>query len=138
MRSEHPELARPEKRCSDPLATVCWPWVLACGLLEPPRRDGENAQKTGKNGEKMGEIRPKRCEGRELTKDQLAVLRDGQEMGPPAPHRDRLGVPFQRCRRQQAGLRGITLAFSSGDSGPWDEDFQPEGGLFSANYVRAS
>ena len=26
----------------------------------------------GKNGEKMGEIRPKRCEGRELTTDQLA------------------------------------------------------------------
>ena len=38
----------------------------------------------------------------------------------------------------KAGLRGITLAFSSGDSGPWDEDFQPEGGLFSANYVRAA
>ena len=71
MRSEHPELAGPAKRCLGALATVSWPWVPACGLLEPPRRDGENAQKTGKNGEKMGEIRPKRCEGRELTKDQL-------------------------------------------------------------------
>ena len=29
-------------------------------------------KKTGKNGGKMGEIRPKTCEGRELTKDQLA------------------------------------------------------------------
>ena len=58
MRSEHAELARPEKWCSDPLATVSWPWVPACGSLEPPRRDGENAQKTGENGAKMGEIRP--------------------------------------------------------------------------------
>ena len=38
---------------------VSWPWVPACGSLEPPRQDGENAQKTGKNGAKMGEIRPK-------------------------------------------------------------------------------
>ena len=51
---------------------VSWPWVPAWGSLEPPRRDGENAQKTGGNREKMGEIRPKTCEGRELTKDQLA------------------------------------------------------------------
>ena len=45
---------------------VSWPWVPAWGSLEPPRRDGENAQKTGKNGEKMVEIRSKKCEqGRE-------------------------------------------------------------------------
>ena len=50
---------------------VSWPWVPACGSLEPPCRDGENAQKTGKNGEKMGKIQPKTCEGRELTKNQL-------------------------------------------------------------------
>ena len=43
-----------------PLPAVSWPWVPAWGSLEPPRRDGENAQKTGKNGEKMGEIRSKR------------------------------------------------------------------------------
>ena len=55
-----------------PVPAVSWPWVPAWGSLEPPRRDGENAQKTRKNGEEMGEIRPKRCEGRELTKDQLA------------------------------------------------------------------
>ena len=36
--------------------TISWPWVSACGSLEPPRRDGENAQKTGKNGGKTGEI----------------------------------------------------------------------------------
>ena len=52
-----------------PVPAVSWPWVPACGSLEPPRRGGENAQKTRKNGEEMGEIRPKRCEGRELTKD---------------------------------------------------------------------
>ena len=43
---------------------VSWPWVSAWGSLEPPRRDGENAQRTGKNGEEMGEIQPKTCEGR--------------------------------------------------------------------------
>ena len=30
--------------------------VPAWGSLEPSRRDGENAQKTGKNGGEMGEI----------------------------------------------------------------------------------
>ena len=44
-----------------PVPAVSWPWVPACGSLEPPRRDGENAQKTGKNGGKMGEIQPKKC-----------------------------------------------------------------------------
>eukprot|EP01045_Picozoa_sp_COSAG04_P009370 COSAG04_NODE_540_length_12878_cov_10.484858_7_plen_261_part_00 len=58
MRSEPPELAGPPKRCLGALATVSWPWVLACGSLEPSRRGGENAQNTGKNGGKMGEIRP--------------------------------------------------------------------------------
>ena len=66
------------------LPAVSWPWVPAWGSLEPPRRDGENAQKTRKNGEKMGEIRPKRCEGRELTKDQLA----GAAFQRSAGHRD--------------------------------------------------
>jgi len=42
---------------------VSWPWVPACGSLEPSRRDGENAQKTGKNGGEMGEIRSKTREG---------------------------------------------------------------------------
>ena len=74
MRSQHPELASPEKRRSDPLATVSWPWVPACGSLEPPRSDGENAHKTGKNGEKMGEIQPKMCEGREALVQQLQWL----------------------------------------------------------------
>merc|ERR1712093_685633 len=55
------------------LPAVSWPWVPAWGSLEPPRRDGENAPKTGKNGGKMGEIRPKECEPRELTKDQLGA-----------------------------------------------------------------
>ena len=55
------------------LPAVSWPWGPAWGSSEPPRQDGENAQKTRKNGAKMGEIRSKRCEGRELTKDQLAA-----------------------------------------------------------------
>ena len=44
-----------------PRAAVSWPWVPAWGSLEPPRRGGENAQKTRKNGGKMGEIPSKRC-----------------------------------------------------------------------------
>ena len=39
------------------LSAVSWPWVPACGSLEPPRRDGENAQKDekkrGENGRDM-------------------------------------------------------------------------------------
>ena len=63
---------RPAPSCGNQnLSPVSWPWVPAWGSLEPSRRGGENAQKTRKNGEKMGEIRPKKCEGRELTKDQL-------------------------------------------------------------------
>ena len=34
------------------LPAVSWPWVPAWGSLEPPRRDGENAQKRGKTGKK--------------------------------------------------------------------------------------
>ena len=67
MRSQHPGLARPPKWCLGALATVSWPWVPAWGSLEPPRQDGENAQKMGKNGEKMGEIRPKTCKGAGIT-----------------------------------------------------------------------
>ena len=48
-----------------PLPAVSWPRVPAWGSLEPPRRGGENAQKTGKNGKEMGEIRSKKC-GRSL------------------------------------------------------------------------
>ena len=44
--------------------TVSWPWVPARGSLEPPRQDGETAQKTGENGEEMGEIWSKTCEHR--------------------------------------------------------------------------
>ena len=51
-----------------PLAAVSWPWVPAWRSLEPSRRGGENAQKTRKNGEEMGEIRPKTCEqGRDIS-----------------------------------------------------------------------
>ena len=53
------------------LPAVSWPWAPACGSLEPPRRDGENAQKTGKNGGKMGEIWCKTCEQGKDRRDQL-------------------------------------------------------------------
>ena len=69
----------PRSRVLVALPAVSWPWVPACGSLEPPRRGGENAQKTGKNGGKMGEIRPKKCEPRELTKDQLAERHPEQQ-----------------------------------------------------------
>ena len=46
-----------------PLPAVSWPWVPSWGSLEPSRQGGENTQKTGKNGGKMGEIRSKKREG---------------------------------------------------------------------------
>ena len=60
------------RKPKSPRAAVSWPWVPAWGLLEPPRRDGENAQKTRKNGEEMGEIRPKTCKGVGITWPRLA------------------------------------------------------------------
>ena len=42
----------------------------------------------GKNGEKMGEIQPNKCEGRELTKDQLAGCHDDRaRLWPGKRHR---------------------------------------------------
>ena len=61
----------PRSRVLVPLPAVSWPWGPAWGSLEPPRRDGENAQKTGKNGEKMGEMRSKTCEQGKERRDQL-------------------------------------------------------------------
>ena len=58
------------------LPAVSWPWVLAWGSLEPPRRGGENAQKTGESGGEMAEIWPKTCEQGKDRRDQL-----GEEMG---------------------------------------------------------
>ena len=55
------------------MPAVSWPRVPAWGSLEPPRRDGENAQKTGKNGGKMGEISSKTCEQGRDRRDQLVV-----------------------------------------------------------------
>ena len=66
------------------LAAVSWPWVPAWGSLEPSRPGGGNAQKTGKKGAKMGEIRPKKCEqGRERRDHLLAP----QTSRPGAPDR---------------------------------------------------
>ena len=51
----------PRSRVLVLVPAVSWPWVPAWGLSEPSRRGGENAQKTGKNGGKMGKIQPKKC-----------------------------------------------------------------------------
>ena len=58
-----------------PRAAVSWPWALAWGLLEPSRRGGEHAQKTGKNGEEMGEIWSKTCEQGKERRDHLGRRR---------------------------------------------------------------
>ena len=44
----------PRSRVLVPLPAVSWPWVSAWGSLEPPRRDGENAQKTGEKWARYG------------------------------------------------------------------------------------
>ena len=66
-----------------PRAAVSWSWVLAWGMLEPSRRGGENAQKTEKNGGKMGEIWSKTCEHRKgqdgSTGRDAGAQRDGRE-----------------------------------------------------------
>ena len=51
MRSEHPELAGPAKRCLGALATVSWPWNPAWGPLEPSRRGGSNEPQAGTQGQ---------------------------------------------------------------------------------------
>eukprot|EP01045_Picozoa_sp_COSAG04_P003997 COSAG04_NODE_169_length_21636_cov_32.919023_18_plen_410_part_00 len=81
---------------------VSWPWVPTWGSLQPPRRDGENAQKTGKNGDKMGEIRPKTCEGRGLTKDQLAA-----RTPKPGATRRRHAGPALAVARERSGLPAV-------------------------------
>ena len=48
----------PRSRVLGLVPAVSWPWVPAWGSLEPPRRDSENARKTGRNGATMGEILP--------------------------------------------------------------------------------
>ena len=58
-----------------PRAAVSWPWVLAWGSLEPARRGGENAQKTGKHREQMGEIWSKTCEQGKERRDHLGRRR---------------------------------------------------------------
>ena len=102
------------------LPAVSWPWVPACGSLEPSRQDGENAQKTGKNGGKMGEIRPKKCEGRELTKDQL-VPRSRSRAPPTEPTcaGSRLRTPstWRRTRAMMSSPCSSSSALESGTSG---------------------
>ena len=44
----------PSSRVLVPLPAVSWPWVSAWGSLEPPRRDGGNARKTGKKRGRNG------------------------------------------------------------------------------------
>ena len=56
------------------MPAVSWPWDPAWGSLEPPRRGGENAQKTGKNAGEMGEIRSKTREQGRDRRDYLHVL----------------------------------------------------------------
>ena len=67
---------RAEFSALGPLAAVSWPWVPAWGSLEPPWPGGGNAQKTRKNGAKMGEIRSKKCEQGKERRDHLVGIED--------------------------------------------------------------
>ena len=57
--------------------------------MEPSRPGGENAQKTRKNGEKMGEIWPKKCEQGRDRRDHLEH-EDAKERD--QPHLEQEGV----------------------------------------------
>ena len=85
-----------------PLPAVSWPWIPAWVSLEPPR-DGENAQKTGGNGAKMGEIRPKKCEQGKDGKDHLDPAPTAR-LG-PWPSAVGLNVPGPACRRRNEARR---------------------------------
>ena len=69
------------------MPAVSWPWAPAWGSLEPPRRDGENAQKTRKNGGEMAEIRSKRVN--KERKGGISCRADYPPARPPAPVRNR-------------------------------------------------
>ena len=106
---------------------VSWPWVPAWGSLEPPRRDGENAQKTRKNGEKMGEIQPKRCEGSSANQGSTGrapALRRRRRRrptttcaGPPPPPR--------RCSRPGTSRRTATAPLKNGGDHSFGRRFGP-------------
>ena len=89
------------------VSAVSWPWVSAWGSLEPSRPGGENAQKTRKNGEKMGEIWPKKCEQGRERRDHLG--------GCP----NAAAVEHAPLQRRGAGVRGRRL-LPEGDPPPGD------------------
>ena len=83
---------------------VSWPWVPAWGSLEPCRRGGENAQKTGENGGKMGEIWSKKC---------------GQGKDRAARLLLRLGLRFLKDLSNGRADRWPSGTSTSGTSGGW-------------------
>ena len=90
MRSEHPELAGPAKRCLGALDTVSWPWIPVLGLLEPPRRGGENAQKTGIFGEKMDDKKKGAGTGARTARLCIHCLKCSSLIMPPSPPIDEM------------------------------------------------
>ena len=94
MRSEHPELARPQQRCSDPRATASRLWVPACGWLQKKKR----------NRGEMGEMRSKKCEGVGSPWGREGGLRGGRRRGQGAcSHR-----PGRRLRRRNCSPSSST------------------------------
>ena len=97
------------------LSSVSWPWVPAWGSLEPPCRDGENAQKMGKNGGKLGEIWPKKCEQGKDGKDHLQVERvlgrhrHAEAVVHPIPHRECRVAVDDRHRRVDGVVKMVKV-----------------------------
>ena len=92
-------------RCPALASTVNLCLALGWGSLEPSRRGGENAQKAGKNGGKMGEIRSKTCEQGKDRRDQLGSPCCSVQLDLLSNVRA-LGRPQRRSLRQRS--RGST------------------------------
>ena len=50
MRSEHPELARPPKRCLGALDTVSWPWNRLGETVKTRKKRGKTGKKWARYG----------------------------------------------------------------------------------------
>ena len=153
MRSEHPELARPPKRCfllfesrhGHPCRLFLGPGFRLAARWNRLGEPVKTRKKTRKNGEKMGKIRPKKCEGVGITWQHSAAAishaaRSDAERCCPAYSEQRLleaGAvrPFKRkmilkkvlkklstgCGRDDEGLRAGAAEGEHGDGEEADE-----------------
>ena len=104
-----PRIGRRRPLFPRPFSTVGTAPVFWCHFLESWRQDGENREKTRKNGAKMGEIWPKKKSAGRRSIIEGTVPRPSSQPRPPRTDPLSSGrvcsrasvhtVPFGRCRR---------------------------------------